>query len=108
LPAAGKKNGVNGGLLKDGSNGGGGGRRSEECDVFARMSAAEKASVRRVVVKCILSTDMAYHFQQVNELNALLNGKVLHSRAYYRALGDLPVRERPAIRLSCVCIFATD
>jgi len=80
-----------GAAASSGGDSGGGGRSGRsDSDVFARMTVAEKASVRRVVVKCILSTDMAYHFQQVNDLSSLLSGKATNSKGYYRALADLP------------------
>mmetsp|Transcript_11009 Transcript_11009/g.13291 ORF Transcript_11009/g.13291 Transcript_11009/m.13291 type:complete len:1192 (+) Transcript_11009:120-3695(+) len=59
-----------------------------DCDVFRGLGVRARAESREIVVKCILSTDMAFHAIQVTKLTELVN-KVVNP-SYVAALADLP------------------
>jgi cAMP-specific phosphodiesterase 4 len=67
-------------------------RPGGDSDVFRGLGIHGRAESREIVVKCILSTDMAFHSMQVTKLSELV-GKVT-TPAYAAALNDLPTYSR--------------
>lgn len=55
--------------------------QNDTTNILASLTAEQRAAVREVIVNCILSTDMARHFEIVSKFSALLEQKDIGSFA---------------------------
>jgi len=46
--------------------------RKNGCDIFAGMDKGDRATVRKLIIGCIINTDMTYHFSLKNDLNSMI------------------------------------